>query len=576
MPQPLPAEICQAAMAALTDAVLITDASLAAPGPAIVYANPAWERMTGYSADEALGQSPRMLQGPATDQAIAAGVRAHLEQGETGWGITTNYHKDGTPFALEMTIEPLRDGTGAVTHYVAIQRDVTENQREERALNQLDMLARLQHDIAATDMDLDSQRRRVAATALTITGGEGAAVEEVEGREMVYRATAGTADSLAGLRLPLDGSISGYCYERGESIIVDDVATDPRRVDAAAAKAAGFVSGILVPLIHNGVSYGVLKVFASQPGQFGQDALELLDLASGVLAVSLANAAQFERAVQQRAILLNAAPTLISYLDTDLRYVEVNLAYEQRFGMKAEEIRGKHISEMLEPASYAERKPYLDAALAGEFVSSRVNVTLATGETRVLQPEYRPHFDRDGRVRGIYAMVHDLTDTVAAHEDYLTGLTNRRSFDGYAQHLAATAQRYGQTLSLLICDIDHFKAVNDRYGHEVGDAVLKEVAQVLRTGVREADIVARWGGEEFAVLMPETAAADATTLVERLRQSVLARQPAGLTVSASFGVAQLGAEDDLASLLARADERLYAAKTAGRNRVVAADTVPAG
>ena len=159
-----------------------------------------------------------------------------------------------------------------------------------------------------------------------------------------------------------------------------------------------------------------------------------------------------------------------------------------------------------------------------------------------------------------------------ARTDELTGLHNRRSFvEIFALSLSA-ARRHGYPLSLVIIDLDHFKAVNDTFGHGVGDLVLKEFAGLLLEKVRDEDIVVRWGGEEFIILLSHTACEAAAALAERIRSS-FEQNPncaAPLTITASFGVAQLRDGEKEEDLIRRADDALYRAKNLGRNRVVTA------
>ncbi|MGE0680386.1 MAG: diguanylate cyclase [Candidatus Binatia bacterium] len=160
-----------------------------------------------------------------------------------------------------------------------------------------------------------------------------------------------------------------------------------------------------------------------------------------------------------------------------------------------------------------------------------------------------------------------------AREDALTKLSNRRHFDERLQEEWQRALRYGYSLSLLMCDIDHFKQVNDVYGHLYGDLVLKEVAQALVHGSRASDVVARYGGEEFVVLLCEARLEQAVVAAERLRAAVKARSfthPSGsfqVTMSVGLTTSAIGESADPAQLLAEADEALYAAKNRGRDRV---------
>jgi diguanylate cyclase (GGDEF)-like protein/hemerythrin-like metal-binding protein len=162
-----------------------------------------------------------------------------------------------------------------------------------------------------------------------------------------------------------------------------------------------------------------------------------------------------------------------------------------------------------------------------------------------------------------------------ADTDALTGVLNRMGFNEAMSRELARARRYKQPLSVAIIDLDHFKKVNDEFGHPVGDQVLVRTAKLLSSCVRESDTVARWGGEEFAVIAPMTAEEGAASLAEKLR-SIMAATHLGPreAVTASFGVAELGPDDTVETLLQRADAALYQAKQSGRNRVCRAGPEP--
>jgi diguanylate cyclase (GGDEF)-like protein len=173
------------------------------------------------------------------------------------------------------------------------------------------------------------------------------------------------------------------------------------------------------------------------------------------------------------------------------------------------------------------------------------------------------------------ARLHRLVERQAV-TDGLTELANRRQFEQALAGEISRAERFGGTLALILADLDDFKQVNDRYGHQAGDEVLRTFAEVLRETVRDVDLPARYGGEEFAVLLPQTDVEGAENLAERLRQSVAERpmttHPGALVaVTASFGVASFPEASTPAALFAAADEALYRAKAAGKNRVVCAE-----
>jgi diguanylate cyclase (GGDEF)-like protein len=177
------------------------------------------------------------------------------------------------------------------------------------------------------------------------------------------------------------------------------------------------------------------------------------------------------------------------------------------------------------------------------------------------------------------ARLFEQTERLAT-TDGLTGLTNHRTFQARLEEHLAQAQRYGKRVSLVLCDIDHFKSVNDTYGHPAGDVVLRGVARTLLKEARATDVVARYGGEEFAVVMPETDGAGALAIAERIRERVKALAfdtgQGRLAVTLSLGVAAF--PDDAArkgDLVERADACLYHAKRSGRDRSVAASSLRA-
>jgi two-component system cell cycle response regulator len=159
--------------------------------------------------------------------------------------------------------------------------------------------------------------------------------------------------------------------------------------------------------------------------------------------------------------------------------------------------------------------------------------------------------------------------------DPLTGLHNRRYMESHLGTLVAQATQSGQTLSVLVADIDFFKSVNDTYGHDAGDNVLREFATRLRRNTRGIDLACRLGGEEFVIIMPDTDLSRALQVAERLRSCIAAEHfqvngGSTLTVTASVGVSTLERKEDTPdTLFKRADTALYAAKRSGRNRVVA-------
>jgi diguanylate cyclase (GGDEF)-like protein len=176
------------------------------------------------------------------------------------------------------------------------------------------------------------------------------------------------------------------------------------------------------------------------------------------------------------------------------------------------------------------------------------------------------------------ARLHAIVERQAL-VDALTGLANRRRSDQMLHLELSRAIRLEAPLAFVLADVDHFKSVNDEFGHPAGDAVLRKVAALFTEALREIDVAGRWGGEEFALILPGTDLEGGLQLAERLRAALAARplrvDQAEIRVTASFGVASFPEHVSERAIVAAADAALYEAKRSGRNRVVADGGVPA-
>ncbi|TAN51851.1 MAG: GGDEF domain-containing protein [Methylococcaceae bacterium] len=204
----------------------------------------------------------------------------------------------------------------------------------------------------------------------------------------------------------------------------------------------------------------------------------------------------------------------------------------------------------------------------------------ACGQTKIIGTIQDIHEHDQTKMLGV---IQDITERKElqskleeqANTDFLTGCDSRRHFLEKAEQELLRIRRYGGEMSMLMLDLDHFKNINDEHGHTVGDRVLKKLVQVCGELLREVDVIGRLGGEEFAILLPETRIEQALEVAGRLCQAVAAAElpmdgAAPLHFTASIGVAGLAADDlRIAAILNRADSALYKAKHAGRNRVCA-------
>ena len=192
----------------------------------------------------------------------------------------------------------------------------------------------------------------------------------------------------------------------------------------------------------------------------------------------------------------------------------------------------------------------------GEFAESFNAMVLALERSR------RELDDRTALLDAQNRLLQEMAAT-----DSLTGLINRRKFDDLTQREIERASRYSRPFSVVMLDLDHFKAVNDEFGHHAGDLALIEVAAVARDTVRSVDSVARWGGEEFIVMLPEVGLVGAARAAERICDAIREARVAG-GITTSVGVAEYRSGETAEELLGRVDEALYRAKRAGRDRIV--------
>ena len=309
-------------------------------------------------------------------------------------------------------------------------------------------------------------------------------------------------------------------------------------------------------------------------------------------------------------------------MDGQERIVMANTAFEKATGHSHHELQGRQATRIIwnkpkgrEPmdelpwsAAIREGQPQKSVPMSikrGHLIRDpKAPKEKIPAESRILMVNATPILGPDGSQRGAMATFDDVTGLeekntelermlrqleksrekiksqndelqLLATRDTLTQCLNRRAlFDRFEAEMTS-ADRYGHELSCVMLDIDHFKLVNDNHGHSVGDQVLAKVAEVLRESVRKSDIICRYGGEEFVVILPHTDLANAGVAAEKFRKNIESTQAGGIFVTSSFGVSalSLGADTEQ-QMIDQADQALYAAKHAGRNRVVRWDRMP--
>ena len=284
--------------------------------------------------------------------------------------------------------------------------------------------------------------------------------------------------------------------------------------------------------------------------------------------------------------ITNAAQDAVMMIDSAGRVTYWNPAAEHMFGFVKAEVIGKNLHELIVPERYLER------AHAGFSRFAASGEGPAIGRTTTLRAQHRKgnEFPVDIslsaiKLRGQWSavgIVRDATERVQTEErlkqlattDTLAGICNRRHFDEVLASEISRAARFTNPLSLVLFDVDHFKRINDTFGHQAGDRVLTQLAVTVGNTIRTVDQFARWGGEEFVVLLPGSDLNAGRLLAEKLRM-VLEKQPFSDVgqVTCSFGVAEYTPGDDMDALIKKADRCLYQAKASGRNRVETSATL---
>jgi diguanylate cyclase (GGDEF)-like protein len=294
--------------------------------------------------------------------------------------------------------------------------------------------------------------------------------------------------------------------------------------------------------------------------------------------------------------IFNVINVGIVVLDRDLRITYWNRWMELHSGISAEQIVNSpiflHYPELENPKFVRNCKAVLNFGNFSFFSQKlhrflfplKPSNSFGHSYDKMLQNcTLGPVRDERNIITHLFITVQDVTELVAYEtmliemnmRDGLTGIFNRRFFESKISEEFSRHKRYARPFALILCDIDYFKKVNDTYGHQCGDEVLKAVATTIQTNIRETDILARYGGEEFCCLLPETELDEVLTLAERLRQSVAEQvfsyEGNDVSVTVSLGISVINdAVETQEMLVAMADEALYEAKRTGRNRVILA------
>lgn len=293
--------------------------------------------------------------------------------------------------------------------------------------------------------------------------------------------------------------------------------------------------------------------------------------------------AKLQQSEERHRLLADNAADVIWTMDLDGHFTYVSPSVQKLRGYTVEEVLAQTPEEVLCPDSLIHMQEGLARAINSvmndlpfEVFRGELEQPCKDGSTVWTEATVSGIYNEDGRFIGMLGVSRDISERKIMEEeirllsitDKLTQSFNRLKLDETMEAQFEWSKDCGLPFAIIILDIDHFKLVNDTYGHQVGDRVLIELVAVLQDNVRDGDVVGRWGGEEFLIILPDTTLADATVLAERLRQAVAdySFSTAG-QVTISLGVSAFTTDTSPETIVSRADTALYQAKEKGRNRV---------
>ena len=268
---------------------------------------------------------------------------------------------------------------------------------------------------------------------------------------------------------------------------------------------------------------------------------------------------------------------IVSTTDAKGVITSVSSAFLNAAGFSIKELIGQNHNILRHPdSSGTQYEDFWTTISQGKIWRGEFKNLRKDGTSFWLKTVVTPEYDKMGAIQGYTGICQDIS----AHKeieklsitDRLTGLNNRRRLDEFLAAECNRSQRYGDHFNVILLDIDHFKSVNDTYGHQAGDRVLVDLATILKESMRMTDCIGRWGGEEFLIVCPETSSQAAIAMAEKLRNKIEVHDFRGVgNITSSFGVAQFHSGQSISNLISRADKALYRAKEEGRNRVVEAE-----
>ncbi|WP_328357673.1 diguanylate cyclase [Mycobacterium sp. NBC_00419] len=525
------------------------------PDLAFEFVNDAIEAQIGISAAEILADAETMLSRIDPKHAGRMAEALALEPGEEATFELVWQRRDGGETASRMRIESRRREDGSVVLEGAA-RDVTQLREAEIELRQSEKRHRLMAENAWEVIWTMAMDTTITYVSPAVEQARGFTPEEAM-RESLAEAL--TPES-TGMALEYFQQVF-EANERGEELPIFHGELEFYRKDGT-------------------VMCADLQVIphVNEDGEM----IELLGVSRDISERKLVEA-ELRKSEERSRLMAENAWEIIWTADPNGLVTYVSPSVERVRGITVEQARQQPLEEIYPPESAASIRDYfiaVHAAIRDGAVPpgyrQEVEMYRSDGTIMVAENQVIPHLDESGRVVELIGVTRDVSERTAfeaelrrlAVTDPLTGVWNRRHGEELFNAELNHAHQSGLPLTLFMLDIDHFKSINDRYGHQTGDRVLIEVSRLLQANLPGTDVVARWGGEEFVILLRGADIDDALPTAEKIRGQIadMVFADAG-PVSVSIGAAELWPGDKLDSWLGRADEALYRAKRSGRNAV---------
>jgi diguanylate cyclase (GGDEF)-like protein/PAS domain S-box-containing protein len=544
------------------------------------FVNEAFCRTYGYEREEVIGRHVRMLWSERNPPSLGAEILEATRKG--GWkGELWNRARDGREFPIELSTSLIRNREGKILGLVGISEDVTERQRSERIQSALYRIA----ETAGTAADLPEFYREIHRIVGELMDARNfyVALADPTGERLVFPYFVDEVDPEAPDLASARG-LTGYVMRTGQPLLAS-----PERFEELIAQGevelvgAPSLDWLGVPLKADGRSFGALVLQTySENVRFDERDRDVLTFVSHEIAAALERKRaqeEIREAHELQKRVLESTTNAIFAVDGRGIITLANSRTGELAGFSPEALVGKPATSIFPPDRRFSVQELFDGSLAAGEAAGPAELELLRpdGSTRAISLSTTPLY-RNGAITGAVGTAEDITERKRAGQqiahlafhDPLTGLPNRMLLKDRLEIAVSRAQRSNKPLAVLFLDLDRFKVVNDSLGHDIGDLLLQSVARRLTKFVREADTVARQGGDEFVLLLSDVERTEdvlsvAEKILENIRMPFVVKKHE-LYVTTSIGISLFPTDGSEGEVLVRnADSAMYRAKEQGRD-----------